>query len=97
MRLLEISICGLMLLIGTVAFGRGPLGFAKDDARQELVNLENRWLQSEDDPDALVSILADDFLHVIPAGIITKNEQLTHMRHHPPNENPFYRRLCVAE
>lgn len=54
-----------------------------EQARQQLLALENQWLKVEDDPDALEAILAPDFLHVVPAGIITKNEQLTYMRKHP--------------
>jgi hypothetical protein len=45
--------------------------------------LESRWLHVENDPNALESILAPDFLHVVPVGIITKNEQLSFMRKHP--------------
>jgi len=43
----------------------------------------------ENDPDALDAILAPDFLHVVPVGIITKNEQLVFMRKNPaPKQNP---------
>ena len=43
----------------------------------------------EDDPVALEAILASDFLHVVPAGIITKDEQLGFMRSHPePPKSP---------
>jgi len=45
--------------------------------------LENRWLQVEDDPVALESILAPDFLHVVPGEIITKEQQLQFLRQHP--------------
>ncbi len=54
-----------------------------EQARQQLLALENQWLKVEDDPDALESILAPDFLHVVAAGIITKKEQLSYMRKHP--------------
>ncbi len=57
---------------------------AKDDqAKRELLAAEHRWLAVEWDPDALESILAPDFLHVLPSGIITKKEQLAFMRTHP--------------
>jgi hypothetical protein len=49
-----------------------------------LRDLENHWLQVENDPDALESILADDFVHVLPVGFVTKAEQLRFMRQHPP-------------
>lgn len=48
-----------------------------------MLDLESRWLSLEDDPTALESILASDFLHVVPVGIITKGEQLKFMREHP--------------
>ena len=55
---------------------------------QELRDLEDRWLKVEDDPVALELILAPDFVHVVPAGIISKNEQLEFMRKHPaPHAN----------
>jgi len=62
---------------------------AADKAKQELLALENRWLQVEDDPNALESILAPDFLHVVGAGIIPKDDQLNFMRKHPaPKASP---------
>ena len=54
-----------------------------EQARAQLLQLENHWLQVEDDPDALEAILAPDFLHVLGTGIITKDEQLSYMRKHP--------------
>jgi hypothetical protein len=51
--------------------------------QQAVIDLEHRWLASEDDPTALESILADDFIHVLPSGMITKAEQLRFMRSHP--------------
>jgi hypothetical protein len=51
--------------------------------RQAVVDLEYRWLASEDDPAALEPILADDFVHVLPSGFVTKAEQLQFMRRHP--------------
>jgi len=54
--------------------------------KQEVLNLENHWLQVEHDPNALESVLAPDFLHVVPVGIITKKEQLDFMRKHPSRD-----------
>lgn len=51
--------------------------------QQALIDLEHRWLASEDDPATLESILADDFVHVLPSGFVTKAEQLRFMRAHP--------------
>ena len=60
-----------------------------EQARAQLLQAENHWLQVEDDPDALELILAPDFLHVVGAGIITKDEQLSYMRKHPsPKQGP---------
>jgi hypothetical protein len=54
-----------------------------EQSKEELLKLENRWLAVETDPDALESILAPDFLHVVTAGIITKGQQLQFLREHP--------------
>jgi len=54
-----------------------------EDSKQELLALENRWLQVEDDPVALEGILAPDFLHVVPGTIITKDQHLQFLREHP--------------
>ena len=54
-----------------------------EDSKQQLLAMENRWLQVEDDPVALESILAPDFLHVVPGEIITKEQQLQFLRQHP--------------
>ena len=59
---------------------------SSEKAKQELLDLENHWLQVENDPNALESILASDFLHVVPVGIISKDEQLSFMRKHPAPE-----------
>jgi ketosteroid isomerase-like protein len=64
-----------------------------DAARRQVEALEHRWLASENDPAALDDILADDFLHVVPQGIITKNEQLTFMRAHPASNDGSTRRF----
>ena len=54
-----------------------------EQSKQELLALENRWLQVEDDPVALEGILASDFLHVVPGTIITKDQHLQFLREHP--------------
>jgi Domain of unknown function (DUF4440) len=56
-----------------------------EESKQELLALENRWLQVEDDPLALERILAPDFLHVVPGAIITKDQHLQFLREHPAN------------
>jgi hypothetical protein len=59
-----------------------------DKAKQELLDLENHWLHSEHDPDALESILAPDFLHVLEIGIITKEQHIDYWRKHPATPSP---------
>ena len=54
-----------------------------EKSKQELLALENQWLQVEDDPVALEGILAPDFLHVVPGAIITKDQHLQFLREHP--------------
>ncbi len=75
---------GVLVLL--VLSGFPPLsatGPQTDDAVATLTALENRWLAAEDDPGALEPVLADDFIHVLPAGFVTKEEQLSFMREHP--------------
>jgi uncharacterized protein DUF4440 len=71
----------LPLVLFSCHASRGPK--SDENSKQELLALENRWLQAEDDPVALESILAPDFLHVVPGEIITKNQQLRFLRDHP--------------
>jgi hypothetical protein len=60
-----------------------PQHAAAPRPEQAVEALERRWLAAENDPDALEPILADDFVHVLPAGFVTKREQLDFMRSHP--------------
>lgn len=53
-----------------------------EKAKQELLEVENRWLHAEDNPDVQEEILARDFVHVLPSGIITKVEQIDYLRKH---------------
>jgi|HubBroStandDraft_4_1064222.scaffolds.fasta_scaffold1067784_1 hypothetical protein len=50
---------------------------------QEVKAVEQRWLENEDRPDVVQSILADDFEHVLPIGFISKEDQLSFLRKHP--------------
>jgi Domain of unknown function (DUF4440) len=80
--------CG-MLFLRPVAYQGSRAPISADNRKQELLELENHRLQVENDPNALESILAPDFLHVVLAGIITKEQQLSFMRRHPaPDETP---------
>ena len=78
-----LAVLVLLMLIGHILLQTSR------DPKQELLDLESHWLSVEDDPVALEAILAPDFLHVVPAGIITKDEQLGFMRSHPaPTQSP---------
>jgi Domain of unknown function (DUF4440) len=50
---------------------------------QEVTAVEQRWLENEDRPEVVQSILADDFVHVLPVGFISKEDQLAFLRKHP--------------
>jgi hypothetical protein len=54
-----------------------------NNPEQDLLQLEKTWLEAEDDPTVLESILADDFVHVLPVGFVTKREQIDYLRSHP--------------
>lgn len=49
----------------------------------EVKAVEERWLENEDHPDVVQSILADDFVHVLAIGFISKDQQLAYLRQHP--------------
>lgn len=86
MKLAYLAIACMVLLTRPVSsYPSRPQG-DMEKSKQEVLDLENHWLQVENDPAALESILAPDFLHVVPAGIITKDEQLNFMRKHPSPE-----------
>lgn len=55
----------------------------RQDQQQQLIQLEERWLAAEDNPQVLGSILADDFIHVLPSGFVTKADQIRYLRSHP--------------
>jgi hypothetical protein len=44
---------------------------------------EERWLSNESRPEVVESILADDFIHVLPVGFIDKSEHLQYLKQHP--------------
>ena len=84
MRVLSYMIaCTMFLFLGVMPHQTSNQLSSVEKSQQELLELENHWLQVENDPDALEGILAPDFLHVVPEGIITKSEQPSFMRKHP--------------
>ncbi len=69
-----------VIALVVVVFG---VGAAAGPAEQEVRGLEETWLQNEDNPAVLENILADDFVHVLPVGFITKAEHMDFVRKHP--------------
>lgn len=72
-RLTSLALVLILSLLSTASL---PARAGEDDAQQALLQLERRWLEKEDNPDALETILADDFVHVLSFGFVTKAEQL---------------------
>jgi Domain of unknown function (DUF4440) len=83
-RLTSLALVFILSLLSTASL---PARAGEDDAQQTLLQLERRWLEKEDDPDALETILANDFVHVLPLGFVTKAEQLRYMRTHAVPES----------
>lgn len=54
-----------------------------DSALKAIADLEQHWLQHIDDPAVLQSILADDFVHVLPSGFINKQQHIDYAKAHP--------------
>lgn len=73
-----IAVSAFLLLCCGMMVARRSVDADRD--KRALLDLEDRWLASEDDPDALQNILADDFIHALPMGFVTKDEQLDYMR-----------------
>jgi hypothetical protein len=73
------------LLVGTAADARanGSAATSGADSQAQVLQLEEKWLASETDPDALESILADDFIHVLKSGFIGKQDHIRYLRMHP--------------
>ena len=57
-------------------------GDSSSAAQQAVTHLEQKWLQNEYDPVTLNSILADDFVHVLPDGFISKRQHIAFVRSH---------------
>jgi hypothetical protein len=78
--------CTLSIVLAIVSissFASSPTQSQSPTMEQEVKAVEQRWLENEDRPDVLQSILADDFVHVLPVGFISKEDQLAFLRKHP--------------
>lgn len=53
---------------------------APAQAKHELLALEQKWVQAESNPSVQEQILADDFVHVLPSGFISKKDQIDFLR-----------------
>ncbi len=82
-KLFLLIVLGVCAAAGSPAQQPGCESTVPANAQREVRQLEQHWLDVENDPSALEPILADDFLHVLPVGMITKDEQLEFMRKHP--------------
>jgi hypothetical protein len=72
------------VLAVAVSLGCVVVGAAQPvPAEQQVRAVEERWLANESRPEVVASILADDFIHVLAAGFIDKNEHLQYLKQHP--------------
>ncbi|HET9181932.1 MAG TPA: nuclear transport factor 2 family protein [Candidatus Angelobacter sp.] len=58
---------------------KGPTP-APAQAKHELLALEQQWVHAESNPSVQERILADDFVHVLPSGFISKKDQIDFLR-----------------
>jgi hypothetical protein len=83
MRRIGLAVALLCCAAGIVfASGSGPSSKSATAAQQAVTQLEQRWLQNEYDPTTLNSILADDFVHVLPSGFISKQQHIAFVQAH---------------
>jgi hypothetical protein len=68
-----------------------------NSSQKAIADIEERWLQHIDDPAVLESILADDFVHVLPSGFITKQQHIDYVKTHPrsPQETRQFETLTI--
>lgn len=70
----------ILLLLIVPANAQKAVTPGPDQAKRELRALEQKWLQAEADPVIQQQILADDFVHVLPSGFISKKDQIDFLR-----------------
>jgi len=84
MRRIGLALALLSCAAGIVfASSRDRSSNSSSAAQQAVTQLEQRWLQNEYDPATLNSILADDFVHVLPSGFISKQQHIAFVQTHP--------------
>ena len=84
----------IILFTGTLAMAQQSW---QGSSQKAIADVEIRWLQHIDDPAVLESILADDFVHVLPSGFITKQQHIDYAKAHPrsPQESRSFEDLKV--
>lgn len=83
MRKIVLAAAGIAICCWIAAAAGAQTRATATEAQQRIVRLEERWLANENSPAALDEILADDFVHVVPEGIISKKEHIDFVRAHP--------------
>jgi hypothetical protein len=76
----KIVITSAILAITLTAAAPSPFLPDPAQAKQQLLKLEDQWLQNLQNPQAQAQILANDFIHALPFGFITKKDQLEFLR-----------------
>jgi ketosteroid isomerase-like protein len=74
-------LCGICFAV--IIPSRLCLGADQRAKELEVKVVEQRWLDNENRADVVQSILADDFVHVLAVGFISKNDHLAYLRQHP--------------
>jgi Domain of unknown function (DUF4440) len=88
---------GILAVVLFTAIAALPQQSWLNSSQKAIADLEEHWLQHVDDPAVLQSILADDFVHVLPSGFITKQQQIEYAKAHPrsPQETRHFDNLTV--
>jgi ketosteroid isomerase-like protein len=83
MRSRSCTLSIVCVIVSISSFASPQLQSQPQTMEKEVKAVEQRWLESEDRPEVVQSILADDFVHVLPVGFIGKEDQLAFLRKHP--------------
>lgn len=79
-----VAVVMLTLFIPMAMASEGtPVPSNAASAAQAVRQLEQRWLANQNSSAVLDSILANDFIHVLPEGFISKQEHIAFLRAHP--------------
>ena len=78
--LLRVAITFASFVLALTFSGASKTSPNPAQAQQRLLRLEGQWLQALQNPQVQEQILADDFVHALPSGFITKKDQLDFLR-----------------